>query len=343
MLVVRRHAATATLRVMVRTLRVRHCVALLTQALLLGCVRGPLPARLPAASERPVDATPLPPPTCPVDPSQWLWVERGTAPFIVTAAHSGSDRPTGCDPGSDVEREVGERACRDELDALCVSGPCVAGGPDAYSRDLVFAFVDELASCLGARPSLVLTEVRRSVIDANRDAYDASGEPCAFDDPAALPHWEAFHAAIEELVAEAVAYNDARALVLDLHTYRSRAAAPPPAVVLGAGLPFGVTLPHRAAADGTLDAIFGDAGLRRRLLESLAPIDPAVAVYPAAVDAASEELFNGRYLVHRYARLAGPDGPVIDALQIEVSLGVCEHTAEASRALAEAVCASIAP
>lgn len=249
----------------------------------------------------------------------------------------------GCDPGSDVVREVGERACPDELDALCVSGPCVAGGPDAYSRDLVFAFVAELARCLGERPSFVLTEVRRSVIDPNRDAYDASGEACAFDDPAALAHWQAFHGVVEELAAEAIAQGGARALVLDLHTYRSRAGAPPPAVVLGAGLPFGATLPHRAAADATLDEVFGDDGLRARLLESLTSIDPAVAVFPVAVDAASEALFNGRYLVHRYARLTGPEGPVIDALQLEVSLGVCEHTDEASRALAEAVCASIAP
>lgn len=312
--------------------------------LIAACQQTASVAAPPAAPQRPVDA---PPPTyhpsCPVDPSQWLRVERGTAPIVVTATHSGSERPPGCDPGTDVVHEVAERACPDELDALCESGPCVAGGPDGFSRDLVLAFVEELAACLGERPSLVLTEVRRSVIDPNRDAVDGSGAACAFDDPAALAHWEAFHAAVEEQVAAAIADSDERALVLDLHTYSSRAAAPPPALVLGAGLPFGRTLPHRAAADETLAEIFGVDGLRAQLLASMASIDAAAAVYPVAVDAASDELFNGRYLVHRYARLTGPAGPVVDALQVEVSRGLCEHTAAASRALAEAVCATIAP
>jgi hypothetical protein len=278
---------------------------------------------------------------CPIDPGAHVTVEEGEVPLVIVSTHAGGVRPLGCDLGDGALRAIAPRGCTADLDESCRSGPCRAGGPDKNAHELTLALVEELGRCLGGRPSLVLAEVERNVVDMNRDARDPGDPRCAFDDGAVLPYWEAFHHAVEERIKDVVKRGGERALLIDLHTYNSLPAAPPPAIMLGAGEPFGSTLPHLAEDDPTLAIIFGQGGLRRRLMSALSSFAD-LTVAPPSVDAPLTGLFKGRYVVHRYARRLGTEvdaaGPAVDALQIEVSSKVRDAVAPAAAALATAVC-----
>jgi hypothetical protein len=280
---------------------------------------------------------------CPVDAAQTVLVERGAVPVVITATHSGDEAPSGCAPGDRTERGIVARRCDPQLDEVCESGPCRAGGADVNSRRLVDELVVALGACLGGRPSLVLTEVSRRLVDTNRDANDPGGPRCAMEDDAALMHWEAFHHVVEEAVADAVTDAGARALLLDVHTYGSLTAAPPPAVMLGAGTPFGTTLPHLSSEDPQLELIFGQHGLKQRLEIGLGGRFPTTRVYPESMTSSLEGLFAGRYVVHRYARTLGDSTaslPRIDALQIEVSSQLRDDPEWAAQQIAAAICSS---
>jgi hypothetical protein len=285
---------------------------------------------------------------CPADPAALVVSEAGEVPLVITSTHAGLSSGTGCDPGDDVPRPLAERVCDAGLDEVCQSGPCRSGGPDGKAREITFAVVDELAKCLGGRPALVLSDLERSFVDMNRDAYDAGGARCSLDDAAALPYWEAFHRAIEARVAEAVEQGGSRALLVDLHTYNSLPDAPPPAVMVGAGEPFGLTVPHLVEDDPALELIFGPDGLRTHLLDRMRRIGGNDAqVFPLAKDAPLDGLFKGRYVVHRYSRRTGSEvdeaGPAVDSIQIEVSSGLRDDPSAAAHAVAKALCDSLGP
>lgn len=305
-------------------------------AALTGCAPGPTPGRTPST----VDVLDE---SCPEDPRRQVTTEAGEVPFVVVSTHAGSIQPRGCDPGSEDVRALTTRSCDASLDA-CESGPCRSGGPDGHARDLTYAILDELTGCLGGRPALVFAEVERSIVDMNRDAHDPVGMRCALEDPGALPYWDAFHRAVEERVAEAVEQGGTSAFLIDVHAYASLPAAPPPAIMLGTGEPFGLTLPHLSAEDPTLAAFFGPAGLRARLLADLAAYD-GMEVYPTSLDAPLDGLFKGRYVVHRYARRTGTEvdeaGPAIDSLQIETSSGVRDDAAATGAVIGQALCGAL--
>ena len=293
---------------------------------------------------------------CPVDADGAVTAAAGDAPVVVVASHAGLMHPQGCDPGTADVHDVGVRTCTPDLDA-CASGPCRAAGADRFSRELATALVDELTTCLHRRPSFVVAETARAHVDMNRDVTDPLGPRCAYDDPAALPLWQAFHGAVEDLVDDAARVAPHHALLVDVHTNGGIPAAPAPAVMLGAGLPFGATLPHRRDVDPTLSSVFSPAGLRARLLQRLAPTSTTtstngpVQVFPVDVDGASDALFNGRTIVHRYSSTrslhdlgaaAVVDAPaVVDALQLEVSSGLREDPASVAAVVADALCATL--
>lgn len=286
---------------------------------------------------------------CPIEPERFAIFDEGDVPLVITSTHAGASSPLGCDPGDDVLRAVEPRVCDGDLDA-CASGPCRAGGGDGNARLLTFALVEELERCLGGRPHLALAETVRLLVDMNRDAHDpVGGSRCAMEDEAALPYWQSFHRGVEGLVAHAasLAAKDGRhPLLIDLHTYNSLAAAPPPAVMIGSGVPFGTTLPRLAAEDPALARVFGNGGLRERLLVNLAGLaEGTLMVHPSSRDAPLDGLFSGRYVVHRYARViddeTGAAGPSVDALQIEVSSGLRDDALAAAQAIAEAICGSL--
>lgn len=307
------------------------------------------PAVVPANGTGPVDVIDE---QCAIEPESLVLIDAGEVPLVVTSTHAGDTVPLGCGPGETVLRGIDERTCTPAHDA-CASGPCRAGSGDGGARLITFALVEELAKCLGGRPHLALTEMSRTLVDMNRDAHDPGGARCALDDEAALPYWEAYHRGIEGAVASAVAQAEqrgARALLVDVHTYVTLPAAPPPAVMIGTGDPLGTTLPLLMVDDPSLSILFGEQGLRARLLEHLAPIaarattqEPGtLAVLPSSKDASLEGLFTGRYMVHRYARLVPGEtqgaGPAVDALQIEISSGLREEGIATAEAIARSVC-----
>lgn len=294
---------------------------------------------------------------CPIEPDSLVLLDVGDIPLVLTSTHAGETVPLGCSEGESALRAIEDRVCEAGGDAACASGPCRAGAGDRGARLLTFALVEELAKCMGGRPHLALSEMRRTMVDMNRDAHDPGGMSCALDDAAALPYWEAYHRSVESAVALASAQAEQRgegkrALLVDLHTYATLPAAPPPAVMIGTGIPFGTTVPHLAAADPTLAAIFGDNGLRARLLANLAPIadeaepDGTLQVLPASKDASLDGLFAGRYIVHRYARLVPGEtqgaGPAVDAIQLELSAGLRDDAIATAEAIAHALCATFA-
>ena len=287
---------------------------------------------------------PPPEPTCPIEPAHAAIFDLGDVPLVITSIHAGTARPQGCADGTAALRNLTRRDCTPELDEVCESGPCRAFNVDRGLRPLTFALVKELERCLGGRPSLALAEVSRKVLDMNRDPDDRGGGlRCAMQDPAALPYWQAFHDGVEQLVQQAASQGGSP-LLIDLHTYNTLEAAPPPAVMLGAGNPFGMTMPRLTTDDPTLQLVFGKGGLRARLLAELQGIaDGTLMVHPPSVDASLEELFSGRYILQRYSRLLEDDtraGPMIDALQIEVSSGLRDEPELAAAAIADAICAS---
>lgn len=291
---------------------------------------------------------------CPIEPDALALVDEGEVPLVLTSTHAGETVPLGCSDGDTVVRAIEGRTCDPARHDACVSGPCRAGSGDGGARLLTFALVEELAKCLGGRPHLALAETSRALVDMNRDAHDPAGATCALDDEAVLPYWQAYHRGIESVVALATAQAEERgahALLVDLHTYVSLPNAPPPAVMIGAGTPFGTTLPVLAVDDPSLSLVFGTEGLRARMLETLAPIAASaskkstqLAVLPTSKDASLDGLFAGRYVVHRYARVVPGEtqsaGPTIDALQIEVSSGLREEGLATAEAIARALCDS---
>lgn len=321
----------------------RTCVPRLVLGALAGVVAVALPMACSAGAARTPSSVDVLDDACPADPTSVVTSEPGEVPFVVVSTHAGSARPEGCDPGADDLRPLAERSCDASLDS-CVSGPCRAGGPDGHARALTFAIVDELTRCLGGRPALVVAEIERSIVDMNRDAHDPVGMRCALDDPGALAYWDAFHRAVEERVAAAVDQGGSHAFLIDVHAYASLPAAPPPAIMLGTGEPFGLTLPHLADDDPSLSAFFGPDGLRERLLTGLASY-AGMDVHPASLDSSLDGLFKGRYIVHRYARRVGSEvddaGPAIDSLQIETSSQVRDNATGTGAAIARALCGAL--
>jgi hypothetical protein len=314
--------------------------------------RWPSPSLEPLPVAAPPAPRPPPEPVCPVDLEQYVTVTAGEAPVVVVATHAGGEHPEGCDDDSAVVRAVGTRTCTADLEA-CASGPCRASGVDRHSGALATDLVDALEACLGARPSFVRTEISRVHLDMNRDAFDpVGGGRCALDDGAALPLWQSFHDVVDALAHDAARVHGGHALVLDLHTHASLAAAPAPVVMLGSGVPFGTTLPHRRARDARFSSgdgdVFGDAGLRVRITAGVLALNPAARVFPPAADGADPSLFNGRYVVHHAAGVevghpAGDDADrvVVDALQLEVSDGLREQHLAVAHVVADALCATL--
>lgn len=295
---------------------------------------------------------------CAIEPEAFVTADVGDIPLVLTSTHAGDSAPLGCSPGDGVLRAIEERVCEPEDDDVCASGPCRSGGPDGSARLLTFATLEALQDCLGGRPHLVIAETRRSIVDMNRDAHDAGGMRCALDDEAALPYWESFHRVVERSVGTATRQAQVQgvhAILVDLHTYQSLPAAPPPAIMIGTGIPSGTTVPALRRDDPRLDALFHPiTGLRARLLANLKEVaenatdgDNEFAVHPTSPEASLEGLFAGRYMVHRYARVMSDEtsnaGPAIDAIQIEVSSGLREDGLAAAQGIAQAICSALGP
>jgi hypothetical protein len=256
-------------------------------------------------------------------PASAVRVVEGDAPVVVVLSHAGEKRPVSCDTHAPAPR----RSCTADHDVVCASGPCRVYN-DKGLRVLGENFAAHLGVCLGARPTVVVAEVKREIVDVGRDAGDAPG--CAVEGEGARAYWDAFYAALDGAIARAKARGGDRALLVDVHTYRTLDAAPAPAVILGGGRPFGATATHLPP-----DLVFGAHGLRAALLDELGRSFPGLEVWPRDPRELDDDLFVGRHLLS-WA------GARVDALQLELSEGPRDEPALAGYLAARAFCDALA-
>lgn len=122
----------------------------------------------------------------PVNPSDFLTVERGTLPIVVSVPHGGTDPIPGV--------------------------PVRSGGTttlDTHTAELALALQARLQARLGGRAHLVLLRASRAHLDVNRSA------DLAYESPAVAPLYDAYHAALRDAVGTAGAST--RALLVDVH------------------------------------------------------------------------------------------------------------------------------
>jgi hypothetical protein len=320
--------------------------------------------------------TPPSPSSCGVDPASTLVVRKGTAPVVITSAHAGRVTPKGC-RGADVV-DLDRRHCEKFGEGVCESGPCQAAGIDKFSREIALALERGLTRCLKQAPAFVGTDVARAFVDVNRDAFDKGGLGCAMESEPTRLHWQAFHDAVDDAIVAASHEGAERVVVIDVHTFGGpKNDVTPKEVMLGAGTPFGETLPHWKQRDPHLDVVFGNDGLRARLLRALEPLSakplsdgtsrPA-AVFPESLASTAtpttttpttnspadpdaepaNALLKGRYILRRASGLTPVPAaarhrpvPAVDALQVEVTAGLREEPDVVGAALAEALCGSL--
>src|SRR5687768_8406972 len=98
-------------------------------------------------------------------------VERGTLPIILSAPHGGRTPIPNAKPREPINGAVLVR--------------------DDNTAELTALLADAIARELGARPHVVIARFERKFADANRAPADA------YTDPAAAPHYDAFHAALK--------------------------------------------------------------------------------------------------------------------------------------------------
>ncbi|MCC7442831.1 MAG: hypothetical protein IT285_14445 [Bdellovibrionales bacterium] len=277
-------------------------------------------------------------------------VQRGEVPVVVTAPHAGWQRVKG----------LSERDCDDPgLPSGCRGGGCmsggigprVAGGADFRSLQVAEAMADELESCLGGRPYVVIPTIARAIMDFNRDADDPKGERCSFDDPGARPYWEGYHRRIAITISEIQKQWGDEGLLADVHGFGSGELGKGHALSLGTGGKVGTTLPFRGAEEGIPFLFSSSAGLRALFLQGMEGVLDSLLFHTDVVPRAAtgsgasyEGTPNGRFSVRRYSGiLDGAPTPPIDAIQLEFSRGLrLENTAENSgRVAARALCESL--
>ena len=125
-------------------------------------------------------------------PTDWLTRTVGTIPIVVSAPHGGRD----VIPGLTPRRGLGV--------------PQFAVERDSNTAELANAFAGKLGRRLGAKPSLVIARFERKHVDVNRP------ESGAFENPAAKPFYDAYHAALTAAVSD-VRRLWGGGLLLDLH------------------------------------------------------------------------------------------------------------------------------
>lgn len=135
-------------------------------------------------------------------PADLVLVQAGTLPIILTAPHGGREAipGVGARDGSDKNKVVASQAW----------GGFVAGGGDFNTDILVQGMAAEIQRQTGHAPYLVMARFVRKYIDANRPPN------LAYDDAAARPYYDYYHAAIRRFVDE-IRDKYRGGLLIDVH------------------------------------------------------------------------------------------------------------------------------
>jgi N-formylglutamate amidohydrolase len=203
-------------------------------------------------------------------------VEKGNLPIILSAPHGGRTEVPGAKPREPVNGAVLVR--------------------DDNTAELTALLADAIERELGGRPYVVIARFQRKFADANRAPAEA------YTDPAAAPHYDAYHAALQA-ACEDVRAKWGRGALFDVH---GQAKAPGKII---RGTADGQTVTDLLQRDGP-GALLGRTsvlGSMRRAGYGLEPDDTTALT--------REERFNGGFIVRNYG---SHKGTKIDAIQLEL-------------------------
>ncbi len=209
-------------------------------------------------------------------------VQAGTIPVIISAPHGGRrlipnvpDRR-----GAGVKQFVTVR--------------------DTYTQELAVEVSAALNREFGGQPFAAVAHFDRRQVDANRPPE------AAYEDPAAAPHYDAYHAALKSHCA-AVQKTWGRGLLLDLHGHAADRA------VTFRGTRNGTTVKSLTARFGR-QALVGSDSVLGALAAGGWAVHPPVG---AADDPNIKEdpRYGGGHIVHTYGSDAGTG---VDAIQLEL-------------------------
>ena len=244
----------------------------------------------------------------------------GELPLIVATPHGG--------------HKEGGLPVRDEAKAkACPSGEGYNIKNDSNSQELARAIVDAVIARTGRRPHLVVNDLARSRLDANRTlCVAATGEPRAEQ------AWREFHRFIDDAKAH-VAARCGRGLYLDIHTHGHDTVW----AELGVLLPATTLAEPDATLDG--DATIAQASSLRGLAAASSEAFSTLLRGPqsfgsllvaasghAAVPSkelphpAGKAYFSGGYNTYRHG--SREKGGAIDAIQIESRFSMFDEAKE---------------
>jgi len=254
--------------------------------------------------------------------NDWIEYRPGTLPVILSAGHGGA-----LEPGSIPDR----------------SGPGIVTVRDSRTIETTIAASDALANLTGERPHVVISHLRRTKLDPNRDIGDA-----ALGNPEAERAWREYHGFID-MAKEDVTAEPGTGLYLDMHGHGHDVQR----------LELGYLLSGdelETLDDAALDVLDGEGtsleGLAARTEEPFSSIlrgtesfggllqaggvpsvpsprwpDPEIDTIPG-----SEPYFSGGYSTRRHGSV---DGDPIDGIQIEHNFRGIRETPQARAAYSE--------
>lgn len=199
------------------------------------------------------------------EPPEWVMVQEGRLPLVITAPHGGYHEP----PNWPVRTPVGDKIQFNLQD-------------DLYTQELAQELAAALQAQLGQPPWLVAGQVRRRYLDFNRPPE------LAYTDAVAAPAWLAYHGAIARAL-QATTAQAAHTLLLDIHGHGRQAQRPP----LYLGTQDGRTWQALVQKCGIV-CTWGPEGLHAQL-QALGYSVPAVV----------PQSLNGGYTVRHYSQMPG--------------------------------------
>jgi N-formylglutamate amidohydrolase len=217
-------------------------------------------------------------------PADFVQVQAGTLPIILTAPHGGRMAMPGVDRRTPPSR--------------LPAGATFVTGFDPETDRLALGIAAGIRALTKRDVYFVVARFNRRYIDANRPPR------IAFDQPAARPYYELYHQSIRRFVDE-VRARHRHALLIDVHGQHKF----PDALVRGTLNGRSV---QRLVARGGVAAVTGPKGLFGQLEQNGFRVFPANVVPPVGRN--EDAGFNGGYTLDRYGSHRA-DG--IDAVQLE--------------------------
>lgn len=223
---------------------------------------------------------PLPAPTADTKADDFVHVQKGTLPVVISAPHGGRKKVP----------DVAERKGDGIKQFVTVR--------DDNTAELAEALAAEVEKLLGGKPWVVVAKFERKFIDANRP------REAAYESDVAKPYYDAYHGPLEA-ACKSVKQKHGRGLLLDIH-----GQAPFPDTICR-GTQNGKTVTLLKDRFGWA-AVAGKNSVLGKLEARGYKVLPKGDAPP---DAKEDARFNGGYTVGTYGSHTGYG---IDAIQLEL-------------------------